>query len=218
MSYLVQNNKAYVDGRVGYYDKYIQNPSVRYARNAASNNKTYTDDISSFNTKLPPLEFEYRYMVTPQQGLVDSQALIAASYEEMDANSAIPADKISNEIKEIAAFEQANNTKGDTSLQHLADVSDSRIIDLNNDGVIDLAEYATTILASDMYSKSNELNFANITGVINKTGSNKILDLINIQNANNTRQCLKYIYDAYNLGQAQNQFLLNPNNTIDIRG
>ena len=88
---------------------------------------------------------------------------------------------------------------------------DAGAMDLNRDNYIDIGEYATSILLSDMLS-TDENNFSvkNINGKITNKGENALL--INSGNREVQYTAYKYLYDYYNLGQAKRDFIQNPNN------
>lgn len=238
MVYSVQNNTAYINGNNGIYDNKIADNSVRYGRNAASNHFSYLDalkgkpsensassDLSKNSTNLlnqhkteanaekvinesdeyissmPPLDFEYRYMPEGANSKnIDKMALLGSAFEEMGKKISMPVQELTDKLK--LAFKE----------------TDARVLDINRDGQIDTAEYSTSILASDMLSKNPEqLDAQNITGVVNKTGLNTVMAYANEKNQAIANKSLTDIYNAYNLGEAQNAFSSNPANTLDIQ-
>ncbi len=79
-------------------------------------------------------------------------------------------------------------------------------VDLNNDGKIDIAEYATNILASDIYSNGK------VDGVINNRGQNQLIGDAKKENIAKTRKVYFALYQQYNLKEAQEKFLSDLNN------
>lgn len=236
MVYSVQNNTAYISGANGIYDSKISDNSVRYGRNATSNHFSYLEDLKGkptekietpktqpgnlLNSKLqeanaeklikntdeyissmPPLDFEYRYMPEGANGQnIDKMALLGAAFEEMGKKISMPVQELTDKLK--LAFNEAN----------------AQAIDVNKDGQIDVAEYSTTILASDMLSKNPEaLDAKNITGSVNKTGLNTVMAYANEKNQVVAGKAFTDIYNAYNLGEAQKAFASNSGNTLDIQ-
>ena len=220
----VNNDIAKIDGVSGKYNNSnVTNPSVRYGKNAVNNYYSYLEQpmisdknepapILDFSTNpsaadnniekldkfvkdnddylksLPPLEFEYRYMPNiHKKGEVDSNALLASAYEEMGRRKEVKLEEIDKAFALNNEFSAAP-------------------IDLNKDGKIDAAEYGTTILAADMFSKSDTPDTANIDGTINSRGMNKVLEYTHKSNAEAAANLYSNLYSKYNLGDALNKF------------
>lgn len=215
----VNNGVAKIDGSKGKYDGKVTDPSVRYGRNAVENYYTYLEKpivSDTFNTApildfgispaaadknaekldkflkendeylnaLPPLEFEYRYMPTSK---LDKKALMGAAYEEMGG------------VKEMSVEEMDSRFAPDDSFT-------SQALDINKDGKIDNGEYASSILAADMLSKSDIPNPANIDGTINNKGFNAVLAYTQKSKAAAAAALYSNIYNTYNLGEAGKEF------------
>ena len=218
----VNNDAVKIDGTRGKYNN-MTNPSVAYGKNAVNNYYSYLEEpllkdkqipapILDFSTNpnaadknikkleaftkenddylksLPPLEFEYRYMPNIHtKGEVDRGAVLAAAYEELGKR------------KEV------NLQDVDKAFAINKDFSASPI-DINKDGKIDAAEYGTTILAADMFSKSDTPDTSNIDGTINSKGLNKILEYTHKSNAEAATNLYSNLYNKYNLGDALKDF------------
>lgn len=215
----VNNGVAKIDGSKGKYDGKVTDPSVRYGRNAVENYYTYLEKpivSDTFNTApildfgmspaaadknaekldkflkendeylnaLPPLEFEYRYMPTSK---LDKKALMGAAYEEMGG------------VKEMSVEEMDSRFAPDDSFT-------SQALDINKDGKIDNGEYASSILAADMLSKSEIPNPANIDGTIKNKGFNAVLAYTQKSKAAAAAALYSNIYNTYNLGEAGKEF------------
>lgn len=206
----VNNGVAQINGSMGKYDGKVEDPSTRYGRNAVENYYTYVEKpivadkmgvngtgvngANDVDTKLnnflkendeylkalPPLEFEYRYMPQMPKGQIDKKALLGAAYEEM------------GKVNEMSVEEMDNRFAPDDSFT-------SRALDINKDGKIDNGEYATSILAADMLSKSDTPDTANIDGTINKKGFNAVLAYTQKSNAAAAAALYSNIYNTYNL-------------------
>ena len=218
----MNNNIAKIDGSKGKYDNKVSNPSVRYGRNAVDNLYSYleqpitnpdfnpapildfglsenafdknTEKIEQFIKKnnkylesLPPLEYEYRYMPNLKKGEVDTKAALGAAYEEMGK-----VDSLS--IKELDSRFAPDKTFS------------SEALDINKDGKVDVAEYASSIIAADMLSKSDIPDFNNIDGTINKTGFDAVLAYTQKAKANAATALYSNIYNNYNLENAKKDF------------
>lgn len=238
MVYSIQNNAAYINGANGIYDGKIADNSVRYGRNAAANHFEYLKNIpgkkpaktdtfectnkncgnllknklcevnaekviketDEYLNSLPPLDFEYRYMPEGANGKnIDKMALLGSAYEEMGRKLSIPVQELNEKMK--SAYKEA----------------DTKALDINSDGKIDVAEYSISNLTSDMLSKSDTLDAKNITGTVNKDGMYKNLAYVNPKNYAEANKNFTDIYNAYNLGETQKAFEANPNNLLDIQ-
>lgn len=219
----VNNDVVKIDGAGGKYDKNVTNPSVRYGKNAVNNYYSYLEQplmadknvpapILDFSTNpqaadnniekldkfvkanddylktLPPLEFEYRYMPNiHKKGEVDRASVLAAAYEELGRRKEVNLQDVDKAFAISKDFSAAP-------------------IDLNKDGKIDAAEYGTTILAADMFSKSDTPDTANIDGTVNAKGLNKILEYTHKSNAEAATNLYSNLYNKYNLGDALKDF------------
>ena len=220
----VNNGIAKIDGSRGKYnEENVKNPSVRYGRNSVQNfysymtqpimndnNATppildfgftpdatdknikamekYTQENDAYLKSLPPLEYEYRYMPNIQKkGDIDKDALLGAAYEELGGRTEI------------------NVIELDAKLAMTSEHS-FEALDLNKDGKIDLGEYSTSILASDMLSNDD----CKIDGVINNKGNNLVQEFTKKSNAKAATQWYGTLYNQYNLNEASKNF--NPEN------
>ena len=214
----VNNGVANINGSKGKYDNKVSDPSVRYGRNAVENYYTYlekpivedkmtpapildfglspdapernADKLDKFLKEndeylnaLPPLKYEYRYM---PQGSVNTKAALGAAYEEMQA-------------KELSVKELDQRFAPSSEFS-------SEALDLNKDGKVDVAEYASSILAADMLSKSSTPDMSKIDGTINNQGFNAVLAYTQKSKAAAATALYSKIYNTYNLGEAQKEF------------
>lgn len=202
-----------LNGNNGFYDDKIKDPSIRYGRNAVNNAQLqsskypvdkstapilslsnteeafnsnvekiekYINDNDKYLNSLPPLEFEYRYMPVQEVGKVDKKALLGAAFEEMKA-------------KELSVEEfEYRYLVDDTTMT-------ARPLDINKDGKIDLAEYSTNILATDLLSKGTT-DVSKIDGTINTKGMNAILEYTKKANAQAATNLYTKLYNTYELG------------------
>lgn len=215
----VNNGVVNINGAQGKYggkydDRKVADPSERYGRNAVENLYTYAEhpivtdnmnlppilgvneNINNADAKLneflkandeylkalPPLEFEYRYMPQMPKGQIDKKAVLGAAFEEM------------GRVHEMSVEEMDYRFAPDDSFT-------SRALDINKDGKIDKGEYATSILAADMLSKSETPDTANIDGTINKKGFDAVLAYTQKSRAEAAAKLYSNIYNTYNLGE-----------------
>jgi len=237
LSFNVVNNIAQINGNKGVYDKKVDDPSVKYGRNACDNFKKYIDAFKSapkdlglpdikglkdmkpeeLDKKLkeledalkkseeqrnstPPLKFAYKYLPgNVDYKNLDKKALLGNAYEELGKRTSVKVEDLTKELQ--------------TSFGKKAD---AKALDINENGEIDLGEYATTILVSDMYSKDkNSLNAENITGTITSEGQMESVPYISSKNYDMAHKNLSAIHKAFNLGEATKEFMTNPNNIAE---
>ena len=217
--YNVDNGVTNMNGLNGKYDltNKVQNVSEIYGRNAVDNFFDYSEtpikandfklapvilpsqepDIIDNNINrvenyikendaylkaLPPLEFEYRYMPNVQNGQIDKKALLGAAFEEMEKRKEISIDELDWKYAPNNEYTFAG-------------------MDINNDKKVDNPEYAASILAADMLSKSDIPDTNNIDGTINKTGLNAVMEYAKKSNIDAAKALYSNIYNKYNLGE-----------------
>lgn len=203
-----------VNGNNGYFDDKIKDPSIRYGLNAVNNvykhtskslendystapilnfdgsDNAYNENIQKLESfiksndeylkSMPPLEFEYRYMPVQGVGKVDKKALLGAALGEMNA-------------KELSVEEFENRFLLDE------DSMTAKPLDINKDGKIDIAEYSTNILATDLLSKDTT-DVSKIDGTINTKGLNAIFEYTKKANAQAASELYTKLYNTYDLG------------------
>lgn len=141
----------------------------------------YLDSNDKYLNSLPPLEYEYRYMPNLNVGEIDKKALLAVAKEDMMGE-----DEVS-----VKDFEK----------RFLADKNmTAEPIDVNKDGKITTAEYATTVLAADLLSKDTT-DVSKIDGVINTKGLNAILEYSKKANSVLATELYSNLYNTYKLGE-----------------
>lgn len=212
-----------LNGLSGRYDKKVENDSVRYGRNAVDNHiahvmspivndnmavppildfsakpeaqdlnikllEKYADKNDAYLKSLPPIQYEYRYMPNLNVGKIDKKAVLAAAYEEMGQVKEMP----------VKDFEQ----------RFLIDETyTAEPLDINKDGKIDIAEYGSNIIATDLLSKG-VTDPMKADGVINSKGMNAILAYTKKSNADAAAKLYANVYNTHNLGSELNEFSL----------
>ena len=206
-----------INGANGRYDTKEADTSVRYGRNAVDNYlkymespiandkgetapildfvptveadqkniqklEKYVNDNDAYMKSLPPLEYEYRYMPNLVNGQINKKALFGAAMEEM-----------CSPIMPVKEFE-------DKFL--VSDSMTAKPIDINKDGMIDVSEYSTTILAADMMSKPNP-DIRNVDGTINSKGFNAVFAYSQKSRAEAAAKLYSKIYTTHKLGEIQ---------------
>jgi hypothetical protein len=207
-----------VNGAQGKYDGVITDNSVRYGRNAVNNhlkfmdnvivnnnqntapildfrptedafNKntealdSFMDDNDTYLSSLNQVDYEYRYMPEKPAGEIDKKSLLGAAYEEMGKTKELP----------VGEFEYR---------YLLSNNMTAKPLDINNDGKITNAEYATTILASDMLSKGTE-DPNQINGVVTPKGMTAVLEYAKKSNAEAATKLYSNLYKQYDLGSEE---------------
>ena len=150
--------------------------------------EAFTKKNDEYLSKLPPIEFEYRYMPNLIQGKIDKLALLGAAYEEIGA-------------KEVDIEDFENNFLIDNTFT-------AKPLDINNDNKIDIAEYGANILATDLLSK-NSTDINKIDGTINSKGLNAVLEYTKKANAQAASELYSNIYNTYDLGSALDELDLD---------
>lgn len=229
MSYSTVNSTAVINGAKGPYDNKVNNESVKYGRNAAANYKEYTDNFSlapldkdtfnfsniskmskeEFDTKmeaataaldkpLPPLAFAYKYLPESKidQNNINKMALLGAAFEEMGK-------KVSVSVADFT--KKLQDTFGDRVT--------AEVFDVNKDSQIDVAEYSTSILMSDMLSSEDgKLDAGNISGEITEKGLDNLPAYTNKKNIDVVSNIVSSIYGHFGLEAAKTEFITDANN------
>lgn len=201
MVYSISNNRAIISGQSGIYDNKVTSSEVRYGRNATDNYMNYTKDLEK-SDNMPPLAFEYRYV---PDGKYSTLALMGNAYEELGKKTEVSVEELNKK------FADTNKEIGQKSGVELC----ADALDLNNDGKVDLAEYATSTMATDMLDSLDEKTMPtvnNIDGVITNKGENSALKLYTKNNIQQAKQIFTNLYNTFNLNNAMNEFKSNQNN------
>lgn len=236
ISFQALNKVTHIDGKTGIYDGKIENPSVRFARNSVDNFAKYLD---SFNSSAPDIDsilnlcdsdveisveqlqnalvqlatyeapvMDYSHQYTPHAAnyrFIDRDALMGAAYEEMGKKTSIPTNQMTEQLQNASDIAWG---KGNIKM-------DAKVLDLNNDQKIDLAEYSASILLQDAMSTDDScFNMKNINGTLNSQGEAGVLRYAMTNNFDIARATYKNIYKAYGLNSAQQNFLSEENNLI----
>ena len=162
--------------------------STALSEEAQDKNLTKMEEFVNKNDaylrNLPPLEYEYRYMLP--NGGVNKKALLGAAFEEMGRVNELPVKEFENRY--LISKEQT-----------------AEPLDINKDGKIDIAEYGANILAADVLSK-NTNDVSKVDGKINSRGMNAVLEYSKKSNAAAAAKLYANIYKTYDLGKSLYQF------------
>lgn len=206
------------------------NPSINTKNLATNNQSTFDakmDGIDAFIkqldkeiSSLPPIQFEYNYSEN-KGGKLDVISLMGASYEEMGSKSYVSVKdlnkKMNETFREKSVLAQiADKVKGFFTGEKTPKINfhpfrpklDTAVCDFNKDKKIDIGEYATSILIAD------KLSDGEINGTITNEGENASLAYVNKKNQKAASADLRYLYEEYNLKQAQDSFLADKNNLV----
>ena len=229
-----KEQQAYVTGDKGKYDGVVQNPAVRYSRNAIENFIKYKEQVVSQKAPtmtlpnlrnldklsdeefdktiaeldaaiqkshdaivaMAPLDYTLKYLpgtVNPEN--IDTAALLGAAYEEMGKNTSIETSVLTRQLQ------RTFNT----------DNISAEPLDLDSNGKIDIAEYASSILVTDMLSDGS-LDKKDIDGKINNKGHQKLLGFFDKYNNPEAQKVLRDLHISFSLDKAKEEFVKNPNN------
>ncbi len=164
-------------------------------------NKYIEKSDKNFN-KCPGIAFNMKY-AEPAAALIDTIAPVAVAFEEMGK-------KLKQSVEEMTLIASKNVSAG------LSDLVSAKSLDLNNDGDIDIGEYAASILVEDMIS-SNEngnLKATDVNGEITNKGENAIFTFLNKNNYEEANNIFKKVYSDFNLKEAVDRFTSDSNNMI----
>lgn len=234
---LTKGSIAHVYGDTGIYDGIVKNPHVRYGRNAVSNFTLFMGEtaakttpvdmpdlsnISSlsedeFTAKMAELDNSLGACAKMREQIpvdivrhylpgktsctcVNKMALLGVAFEELQRNVYVTVEQFSEKIKALRG-ERYN----------------ARSIDINNDGKIDISEYATTLLAADMLSKDNPngttgLRLENLDGTMNNTGVQRVTEMFHQSKKTKSKQIFKGLQKLYDLKDAMIRFVSDKNN------
>ena len=213
MVYSVSNNKAFINGQNGIYDKKVANPEVKYGRNATNNYMTYVKDIA--RTPMPPINFEYRYI---PNGQYSYKALMGNAYEELGKKTEVSVAELNQKFdvdkQKIEAMNKEILAKNPNTPVVNPDFT-AEALDLNGDGKVDIAEYATSTMAADMLDgDQTKCDVKNLDGVITNKGEDASMALYMKQNIQNAKALFNEIHKTFQLDKAMNEFKSDPNNMV----
>ena len=213
MVYSVSNNKAFINGQNGIYDKKVNNPEVKYGRNATNNYMGYVKDIA--RNPMPPINFEYRYI---PNGRYSYKALMGNAYEELGKKTEVSVaelnKKFDSDKQKIEAMNKEILARNPNSPVVNPDFT-AEALDLNRDGKVDIAEYATSIMAADMLDgDQTKCDVKNLDGVITNKGEDASMALYMKQNVQNAKALFNEIHKTFQLDKAMNEFKSDPNNMV----
>lgn len=218
----VDNNIAKINGMAGKYDGKVENPSVKYGRNAVENFYTYMENpiVNNKPVPAPILDFGVGEDVAEQNTKkIDNfikendaylNALPPLQYEYRYMPE-LKNGQIDKQAVLASAYEEMGQNK-ELSVEELDyrfapnNTYTSKALDTNYDGKIDIAEYGSSILAADMLSKSDIPDVNNVDGTINSQGFNAVLEYSAKSNSDAAAKLYSNIYNTYNLGEAQKEF------------
>ena len=158
-----------------------------------------------------PIQFKLKYI--PGQKVdkktLDKKALLAASYEDLGAES-VPVYDLDDRLK------KSNPALG-------ANIS-YQAFDLNHDGKIDIGENAAAILIEDMASKEStstvlssgklNLNGDNVDGTITEEGAKNLTAFLKKDKVEENKAIISQVYDSFGIEEAKKDFLKDENNTV----
>lgn len=233
----IKQDIKFINGNKGIYDGKIQNPSVRYGRNAIDNYKKYIDSFEYQPVKLPKIDgisdmdiaefdksmakFDEAVQKMKEQKMPPIEFSIHYmpgnhDYKHIDKDALMGAAYESMDKHTFIStdeFTQDLQQTVNTIAGKDAITIDAESMDLNNDGKIDLAEYSATILLEDALSKDDSsFDIKNINGNINNQGENALWKYAKKSNYASTKATLNNIYKTYDLARAQKDFTHNLDN------
>lgn len=236
----INNNVAYINGTKGKYDGKIDNPAVRYARNAMDNYVEYANVVAEQLRDFPDMrnldqlsedeyefrmqEFEEAIAAMPDKKMppLNFRVQYTASpvhyrFISRDAVLAVAYEEMGKKTS-VSARELTKKMQksADTILGEKQVKMSAKALDINSDGKISLGEYASCVLLEDALSENDSyFDIRNINGTISTDGENALLNYGMVNNYNVARMCYKNIYNKYHLADAEKAFLSDEGNLIE---
>lgn len=193
-----------IDGNFGRYDGSVQNPSVRYGRNAASNMEEYTNAQSlnayksAQNIRYTPNFADDEAFIQAIEGFADklekedSFERLNYEYKYTKANQG-HIDKIS---LLAAAYEEMGGAKTPVQAMndklnraHKTDIFNTQVLDTNENGLVEIDEYGAFLALADIKSKDkNSTDPHDMTGTITSEGTKEALSYLAVNHKNKTVQ------------------------------
>lgn len=153
--------------------------------------------MEEYESRRTPVNFVRKYMPgNIENGEINTQALMGDAYEEMERRTSVSTSEITKTIQQIDSEMSAE------------------ALDINDDGNIDIGEYAASVLATDALSESGEFSIQkeDINGVITNSGENSAVALYTNKNKDAAKEIFAKLYTYYKLDEAQKEFLSKTNN------
>lgn len=193
--YSIDGNMVKIDGKHGNYDRKVLNVDVRYGRNANDNYKSYIADLGDYTRKIP-LNFEYRYM---PNGKFNKMALLGSAYEELGKRTYVKTEDLNNQLAKSGMSDYSANA-----------------LDLDNNGYIDVSEYATSTLVQDILSSEDGYNIdpKKVNGLITPKGEQKAFALNSKHIESQAKAVYTQLYNNFKLGEAGREFVSDSNNLV----
>lgn len=146
--------------------------------------------------EMPPMDFELKYSKT-KFGRINKMSLLGAAYEELGRKTKVRVDDMSKGLNETFKDLLPKDEK-----------MSAKALDLNDDGYIDVGEYAASILLNDALDSSKaQLSKKDINGKITKKGQNEGLVFFKESEFEKARETFENIYKTFRLDKAQEKFL-----------
>lgn len=214
MDFSVISGVTQVNGTSSANNK-VKNANVQYGRNAMSSYQLYANEAGygtsdQFPTQEKPKvtqKFNMKYMPEekPSSENLNKMALLGASFADLGNKMSMSVETLTKKAK-----------------QAFGDKASAAAFDLNNDGQIDVAENATSILLKDMADKQNPdnsksgiiiLKGTDIDGSFTNEGEKNFSAFLNSDRAAENKKIITQLYQTFKLDEAKNIFSADPNNT-----
>jgi len=167
------------------------------------------NNLSEQSGKIPPIKFKLKYLPEDKVDTknLNKSALLGAAYEDLGKKESVSIAEFDKDLPET-----------------IKKKASAKAFDVNNDGQIDIAEDAAAILIKDMADKiptkeiletgKIELQADKLDGTITQTGDTNLWALLSTRNVDNSKQLISEVHQKYQLAKAKDEFLNNPNNTV----
>ena len=178
---------------------------------------------------VPPLAVTLKYMPgKPNYLSLNTNALLGAAFEEMGKKFRISTQEMTESLRK--AFkpyepvdtshlaEKERETLGTLPAPKTPNASkiSAEALDLDEDGFIDLGEYAASILTSDILSKGKNpfagFSTDKIDGTITDEGMTRLLSFFNKKNKAAARQKFAHLHNFFKLDLKMHKFVSETDN------
>ena len=164
--------------------------------------ETENSASEAIDKSMPHTSFAMKYMPgNLRYTRVNTMALLGASFEELGKRVSVATEELTAKLR--TAF---GNFKGSEKLS-------AEVLDINSDGQVDISEYATSILASDMLSGKG-MKLENINGIITDEGQLASLKLFTEEEKPFADRTFTTLHSLFGLSSAKDRFLADTNNLI----
>lgn len=200
----------------------------QFEKTLASLDKVLAEGDSALDS-MPSLPVTLKYMPgKPNYLSLNTAALLGAAFEEMGKRPRVQTSELTEKLRKAFApytpldtshlTEKEREILGSLPAPKIPNSSklSADALDIDEDGFVDIAEYAASILSSDILSKGQN-PFANfspdkIDGTITQEGMNKLLSFFSRKNKTVAKERFAHLHDFFKLDKCMHKFIADTDN------